>query len=232
MYENRLADSQYKMLLFDFTLKTMRESGTMPSNPIAVKTIMTSDMADAIAEHYQVDMIYRIPSTEGEDVQRISDERCVFSFEAAEDPDVSAGMIAYYVEQDLTLQEAMESLYEKYGYFKDGFLWLNYGEQKNVNYIMSVMRFYMPHTVGGYEVVKAVNYEVKLPYEKEDRRVRKLSKVFVLEFILKNQARMIIHPSSTDPKLGVYLFAKGESKDMVHHVLDNLEKYIKVELQA
>jgi phosphoglucomutase len=252
------------ILLLDYICTIRGEAGTMPNDPIAIKTIVTSKMAEQVAKNYGVAMIDVLTGFKfiGEQIKLLEDKgeerRYIFGFEESygylsgayvRDKDaVNASMLicemtAYYKKAGKTLVTRLYELYEKYGYYKNDLMEFAFegaaGMEKMAG-IMSALRQDPPAYVIGKKVVEIADYHLS------QRRILgnsktcdlavgtkpiKLPKSDVLEYILEDGSSFIVRPSGTEPKLKIYLSAKGSSAHESDEIIGNMKAELKIIIQ-
>lgn len=215
------------ILLLDFLCRIHKERGTMPENPVAITTIVSTDMASAIAAHYGVELRRTLTGFKfiGEQIGLLEaeghPERYIFGFEESygylsgghvRDKDaVNAVMLAcecaaWYAGKGMTLLDAINALYVQFGYYRNGLFSRTFeGENgmKTMAALMASLREHPPAAVAGRKVLEAVDYlggnTGLIPSD-------------MLEFRLENEAKLTVRPSGTEPKLKVYLSVRGDSE--------------------
>ena len=220
-------------LLFDFICRMRLENGTMPAAPVAVKTIVTTPMAEAVAKNYRVELLNVLTGFKyiGEQIglleRKGEAERFVFGFEESygclcgsyvRDKDaVSAAlliceMFVWYRQQGKTLVQALRELYERYGYYRTKLLTFSFpGEAgfAEMTARMAALRRCPPAELGGLPVRSTVDYE---------SNDTGLPRADVLRFLLET-GEAVVRPSGTEPKLKIYLtawgFGEAECDDMI-----------------
>ena len=229
------------ILLLDFICTMRTASKTMPENPVAVRTIVSSKMADRIAEAYGVSMkttltgFKYIGETITELASRGRERDYIFGFEEStgylsgtyvRDKDaVNAAMLicqmaAYYKKQGKTLAERLAELYETYGYFLSSLIEFTFEGEKGMRKIAGIMdalRKNPINEIAGQQAVQTIDYK---------EMSSGLPKANVIEAILENGGGFIVRPSGTEPKLKIYLSAKCISKKAAEDELELLEKEI------
>ena len=218
-----ITGNEMGVLLLDYTCRKRLENGTMPQNPVAVTTIVSTDMANAVAADYGVELRRVLTGFKfiGEQIALLEAageiDRYIFGFEESygylsgghvRDKDaVNASMLccemtAWYKAKGQTLAQAMDALYEKYGYYRNDLASFTFegaeGMQKMAS-IMENLRANPPKTLDGKAVVKVVDYQTG---------VNGLPKSNVLEF-QTDCAKVLVRPSGTEPKVKVYLSARA-----------------------
>ena len=231
-----MSGNEVGVLLLDFIARARAEEGTMPKKPVAVTTIVSTDMATPVAEHYGVELRRVLTGFKyiGDQIAELETDggadRYVFGFEESygylsggyvRDKDaVDASMLIcqmayYYREKGLTLVDAMESLYHKYGYYENDLM--NFGFEGEdgmlrMKEIMDTARKNPPEKIAGSAVVGRSDYQTSERLDGGKASVIRLPKSDVLEFRLANGGKVIVRPSGTEPKIKVYLSAKGSNK--------------------
>ena len=218
-----ITGNEMGVLLLDYICRKRLENGTMPQNPVAVTTIVSTDMANAVAADYGVELRRVLTGFKfiGEQIALLEAAgeigRYIFGFEESygylsgghvRDKDaVNASMLccemtAWYKAKGMTLAQAMDALYEKYGYYRNDLASFTFegaeGMQKMAS-IMENLRANPPKTLDGKAVVKVVDYQTG---------VNGLPKSNVLEF-QTDATKVLVRPSGTEPKVKVYLSARA-----------------------
>ena len=213
------------VLLLDYICKMRAERGEDLSNKVAVTTIVSSAMVDALAAEYGFELRRCLTGFKyiGDIITGLSDagevDRFIFGFEESygylsgdhvRDKDaVNASMLIcqmaqYYKLQGKNLVEAMRDLYEKHGYYHNKTVSLSYpgadGAAKMAG-IMKSLRDEAPAEIAGSKVEAVVDYATC---------VNGLPAADVIEFDLEGGNKAIVRPSGTEPKIKLYIFAKGE----------------------
>ena len=237
-------------LLLEYICQQRIKKGTMPKDPIAVKTIVTTDIVNYIGEEYGVDIINVLTGFKfiGEQIGMLEakgeEKRYIFGFEESygylsggyvRDKDaVNASMLicemaAYYRTQGSTLLQARENLYKKYGVFYQTLYSFEFdGESgmKHMNEIMSNLRNDPPAEIGGLKVVKFEDYKESTCKDIATGNVTQLTlpKSNVLAFYLEGGCKAIVRPSGTEPKIKTYLTAKAPSHDAAVEIEQKIYK--------
>jgi phosphoglucomutase len=225
-----ITGNEMGVLLFDYLCRTRIEKGTMPQNPVAVTTIVSTDMATPIAEHYGVELRRTLTGFKyiGEQIGLLEaeghKERYIFGFEESygylsgahvRDKDgVNAVMLAcecaaWYAAQGKSLLDAMNDLYEEYGYYKNGLLTQDFEGQAGMEAMAKLMdglRAKSPEKIGNSIVTDTVRYDGGS----------------VLEFHTQDNSKVIVRPSGTEPKIKLYLSVREASEQTALQALDRL----------
>lgn len=234
-----LTGNEMGVLLLDYICKMRAERGEDLSRKVAVTTIVSSAMVDALAEEYGFELRRCLTGFKyiGDIITGLSDagevDRFIFGFEESygylsgdhvRDKDaVNASMLIcqmaqYYKLQGLNLVQAMRALYEKYGYYHNKTVSLSYpgadGAAKMAG-IMESLRAEAPAQIAGAKVEAVVDYATC---------VNGLPKADVIEFDLEGGNKAIVRPSGTEPKIKLYIFAKGEDAAAADALIDAIEE--------
>ncbi|MDE7424965.1 MAG: phospho-sugar mutase [Lachnospiraceae bacterium] len=223
-------------LLADYVIGQRKEKEGLPEDGALIKTIVTSNMADAIAKHYDVKLIEVLTGFKFIGQQILGFEQSgkgeyLFGFEEsygcligthARDKDAIVATMAlceaaaYYKTKNMTLWDAMLEMYEKYGYYKDGIKAIGLsgieGLEKIQN-IMNTLRENTPEEIGGYKVLSARDYKLDTIKDMATGEVTStgLPNSNVLYYDLSDNAWMCARPSGTEPKIKFYFGVVGES---------------------
>ena len=230
-----LTGNELGILLFDFLCQVKK----LPERPIAIKTIVSSKMMDAVAEHYGVEMRNVLTGFKfiGEQIGLLEKdgevERYIFGFEESygylsgsyvRDKDAVNGsmliceMTAFYKSVGSTLVDRLNELYDQYGYYKNHLLDFAFEGAAGMEQMASIMeslRSDPPKAVMGKAVTKKVDYE---------RDETGLPSSNVLEFNLEDGSGFVVRPSGTEPKLKIYLSARGASPEDSARIIDAMKE--------
>ena len=234
-----LSGNEVGVLLLDFICRMRKANGTLPEAPVAVTTIVSTSLADAVAAKYGVQMrrvltgFKYIGGVIAELEQAGAPERFVFGFEEsygylagthARDKDaVVASMLIcqmarYYRTQGKNLYQAMQDIYREFGFHHNRTLSFAFegaaGAQAMAN-IMAGFRESQPAEIAGLKVLGFLDYQ---------QGVGGLPSANVLQFDLEKGNKVIVRPSGTEPKVKVYLFTVGASAEEAVATGDALAK--------
>lgn len=223
-----LTGNQTGVLLLNYICELRLLNNNMPKEPVAVKTIVTTDMADKIAEHYNVKLYSVLTGFKyiGDVIKMLEDKGMqnsyIFGFEESygylsgsyvRDKDGVNGafliceMFAYYKTRGISLIQKLNELYEKFGYYLnklDNFVFEGASGFEKMNNIMASFRNKMPD-IGGYKVNKVIDYVLG---------VDGLPKSDVVKFFLEDGSTITVRPSGTEPKLKLYCSIKAINEEM------------------
>ncbi len=229
-------------MLLEYICQQRIRKGTMPENPIAVKTIVTTDIVNSIGKEYGVEIIDVLTGFKfiGEQIGFLEDKgeenRYIFGFEESygylsgsyvRDKDaVNASMLicemaAYYRTQGITLLQARENMYKKYGVFYQtlhSFTFEGESGMNKMNEIMENLRKNPPAEIAGLSVVKFDDYKTSISKDIASGAESEITlpKSNVLAFFLEGGSKVIVRPSGTEPKIKTYLTAKQPTHDEAH----------------
>ena len=234
-----ITGNEMGVLLLDYLCRTRVARGTMPKDPVAVTTIVSTDMAAPVAESYGVELRRTLTGFKyiGEQIGLLEEEghpeRYLFGFEESygylsgahvRDKDaVNAVMLAcecaaWYAGQGMTLLDAMNALYEKFGFYRNGLLSRAFEGQDGMaamDALMKSLRTAPPAEIGGWKVNGMTDYLGSdtglIPSD-------------VLEFRLEDAGKVIVRPSGTEPKLKIYLSVRGSGEEDAAARLERLSR--------
>ena len=235
------------VLLLDYICRTRTANGTMPEAPVAVTTIVSTDMADPIARKYGVELRRMLTGFKfiGEQIGLLEAEghaeRYIFGFEESygylsgghvRDKDgVNAVMLAceaaaWYAARGMSLLDAVNALYKEHGFYRSALKSYTFeGESgmRTMQGIMARLRADEPFVIAGYGVDKVTDYQ---------RSGTGLPKADVLEYRLENGAKLMVRPSGTEPKIKVYLSAVAGSEAEADAINERLAEAAGAWMQA
>ena len=240
------------MLIAEYEISQREEKGILPENGMIVKTIVSTNLTDAIAEEYGLDLIEVLTGFKyiGEVIKKSEekkDRQYIFGFEEsygcligtyARDKDgVGAVMAlceaaAYYQSKGLTLWDQMINIYEKYGYYKEGQVSIVLegadGAEK-IKSMMTAMREKDIRSIGDYNVLRFRDYERNILKHMATGGIREngLPKSNVLYYELENNSWCCVRPSGTEPKIKLYVGIKDYDPDKVDKRLEDLQTAMK-----
>ncbi len=224
------------MLIAEYILRERTANGTMPENPALVETIVTTDMAKAIASAYHVKLIEVLTGFKyiGEQIKLFEEQNTyqyVFGLEEsygclagtyARDKDACVAVMmlcevaAWCKKHGMTLWDAMVAMYEKYGFYKEGLETLTLKGMDGafeIKQMMSCMREHPPVMLGGSKVLAVRDYltDTRLEIASGVRTKTGLPTSNVLYYELENHAWCCVRPSGTEPKIKFYFGVMGDS---------------------
>ena len=221
-----VSGNEVGVLLLDYICQGRIENGTMPNNPVAVKSIVSTPLADAVAANYGVEMRNVLTGFKwiGDQIAGLEAagevERFIFGFEESygylagpyvRDKDAIIGsmliceMAAYYRSIGSSIKERLEAIYAKYGRYLnkvDSFEFPGLSGMDKMASIMDSLRNNPPKEIGGYAVTKVTDYK-----KSEETG---LPAANVLIYALEGGATVVVRPSGTEPKIKTYFTTLGK----------------------
>ena len=231
-----LSGNQTGVLLLDYLIGAKKRSGTLPENAVALKTIVTTEMARTVAEKNGVRLFdtftgFKFMAEKKNALEESGEGKVIFSYEESygymlgdyvRDKDavtaalVATEMAAWYHGQGLTLYAAMEKLYEKYGFYGEKTLNLVMPGLDGLKKMAALMRELRDHPlceIAGVAVLQRKDYSSGI-LEDVSTGVREeveLKGSNVLKYKLADGTDLVVRPSGTEPKVKVYILSQGES---------------------
>ncbi len=236
-------------MLIEYICKQRTASGKMPKDPIAVKTIVTTELAAKIAADYGVRVIDVLTGFKfiGEQIHYLEEKgeesRYIFGFEESygylsgtyvRDKDaVNASMLicemaAHYKLEGVSILDALNAIYEKYGIYihqQQSFTCEGASGMEQMKQIMTSLRTNPPKELAGLKVTAFSDYLASktLDLANGGETVIDLPKSDVLSFFLENGASVVLRPSGTEPKIKAYYTAIDPSRENALKFLDGLK---------
>lgn len=233
-----LSGNQTGLLLTDYILKSLKETGNLKSNGVVIKTIVTTEGAAKIAESYGVELMDVLTGFKyiGEKIHEFEvnkDKTFLFGFEESygylagdfvrdKDAVIAAMLISemtlYYKEKGITLYEALLNIYETHGFFKEDLTSLELQGKEGQEKIASCIDALRKTAITSINNTKvAIKYDYEL--SKEENYINNtvstinLPKSNVLKFILEDGSSFVVRPSGTEPKMKIYLAVRGKTAE-------------------
>lgn len=238
-------------LLTEYVLSGRKEKGRLPSDAAVIKTIVTTEMVRAISENYGAELLEVLTGFKfiGEKIKQFEEDHSktfVFGFEEsygclagtyARDKDaVGAAMLvcemaAYYKNRGMTLYDALNELYRKYGVYREGvksvtLKGIDGAEQ--IQKIMAYLRSNTPKEFAGYRTVWKKDYKTKefVNMVTGEKAESSLPVSDVLYYNLEDGAWLCVRPSGTEPKIKFYMGVKGDSLKEAEAKVSDMEKAV------
>ena len=246
-----LSGNEMGVLLMDWLATMARDRGEDVTRKVAVSTIVSSSMPDALARDWGFEMRRVLTGFKyiGDQIDQLKDEgeedRYLMGFEEsygylvgthARDKDAIVAtmlcveMASYYAERGMDLYEAMDALYQKYGYYLNGTVNASFPGAAGADKMASIMdglRKNPPTEIAGYKVVGMTDYatgpEMPRVSGLQKEATQTLPPANVIEFRLEDDNKVIFRPSGTEPKVKAYLFSKGATRAESEAVRAKLE---------
>ncbi len=238
-----VSGNEVGVLLLDYICQGRIENGIMPKNPVAVKSIVSTPLADAVAKSYGVEMRNVLTGFKwiGDQIARLEKagevDRFIFGFEESygylagpyvRDKDAIIGsmliceMAAYYRSIGSSIKERLEAIYAKFGRYLnkvDSFEFPGLSGMDKMAAIMDSLRKDPPAEIGGYKVTKVTDYE-----KSEETG---LPAANVLIYALDGGATVVVRPSGTEPKIKTYFTTLGKDLAEAQAQKDKLAEALK-----
>ncbi len=234
-----MSGNETGIMLLNYLLSSRQANGTLPENPVAVRTIVTSILVDRVCEKFGCELRAVLTGFKyiGEQILHLEEKnesaRYVFGFEESygylagtyvRDKDaVVASMLicemtAFYRRQGKSLNDVMNELYQEFGYYLNetrAFEFDGSAGMQRMGEIMSSLRSTPPTEVAGFRVVKVSDYleSVSCDLLTGEKTVLTLPKSNVLAYALSGGGQAIVRPSGTEPKIKVYMTAVGTCEE-------------------
>ena len=233
-----VSGNEVGVLLLDYICAGRIEKGTMPKNPVAVKSLVSTPLADAVAKSYGVEMRNVLTGFKwiGDQIARLEAagevDRFIFGFEESygylagpyvRDKDAIIGsmliceMAAYYRSIGSSIKERLEAIYAKFGRYlnkTDSFEFPGLSGMDKMADIMRALRQNPPKEIAGYAVTHVTDYE------KPEQTG--LPAANVLVYALEGGATVVIRPSGTEPKIKAYFTTLGKNLEEAQVQKDKL----------
>ncbi len=229
-----ISGNQTGVLLLDYLIGAKRRTGKMPENPVALKTIVTTEMARKVAEDnglkcYDTFTGFKFLAEKKDKLEASGEGKVIFSYEESygymlgdyvRDKDaVSASvelteMAAWYASQGMTLYDAIQALYKKYGYFAEkthNLVMPGLDGLKDMANLMKSLRENPPAEISGVRVAVRKDYAdgSVIDCATGEKTTMELSGSNVLRFEMADGTSVIVRPSGTEPKIKVYILTRG-----------------------
>ena len=247
-----LSGNQTGILLIDYIARRKKELGTFPKNPVAVTTIVSTVMADGVADFYGIELRRVLTGFKyiGEQIALLENENreddYLFGFEEScgylsggyvRDKDgvnaamLTAEMALYYKKKGKTLLDVFDELCKKFGYYKEGLMNFSYegaDGAKKMQEILASLRACPPKSFAGSPVVKVIDYHKEGLKDGEFNPDTLLPDSNVLEYRTENGNKVIVRPSGTEPKVKAYLSACGRTEAESDKILEEIKRDVKL----
>ena len=230
-----ISGNQTGVLLLDYLIGAMKRSGKLPEKPVALKTIVTTEMARKVAEvnglqSYDTFTGFKFLAEKKDKLENAGEGKVIFAYEESygymlgdyvRDKDaVTASlmlteMAAWYAAQGMTLADALDALYEKYGYYAEktfNLVMPGLDGLKDMAKLMKSLRENPPAEISGVRVAVFKDYQDGSVTDNAtgEKTTMELSGSNVLRFEMADGTSVIVRPSGTEPKIKVYILAQGK----------------------
>ena len=237
------------LLIAEYRISQMKEKGILPNDGMLIKTVVSSNLADAIAKEYDLELIEVLTGFKNigkvmRTAEENKDKTYVFGFEEsygcligdyARDKDGIAAVMAlceaaaYYREQGITLWDQMQNIYKKYGYYKETQVSIVKEGSEGAQIIkdmMTKMRNTPVNQIGVNKVLtfKDIQKDLVKNMVTGEEKTTGLPTSNVLYYELENDSWCCVRPSGTEPKIKFYMGVKGTSNEDANSKLEDLKK--------
>lgn len=248
-----LTGNQTGALLVDYILRSRKEKGTLPENGVVIKTIVTTELAAAIAKSYGIEVMnvltgFKYIGEKMTEFAKTGSHTYLIGFEEsygylvgthARDKDgvvasmLIAEMAAYYKTKGKSLYEALQDIYKKYGYYVEktvSFTMPGKDGMEKMASILSGLRKNPPKCINGLDVTLYTDYETQKITDKDgnESELSGLPKSNVLKYNLADgKSYFIVRPSGTEPKIKVYLGTSADNFEKAESTIENMLSDVK-----
>lgn len=231
-----LTGNQTGVLLCDYILNALCETNELPKNGVIIKTIVTTDMVEAICKKYNVEVLDVLTGFKyiGEKIKEFElkgESEFIFGFEESfgylagnfvrdKDAVIAAMLICemtlYYKNKGMSLYDALMDIYNEHGYYEESLVSIELkgkdGAEK-ISKILEYLRSSMKDNLGNNKIVKKMDYRAGLEVDLivHNEKIIELPKSNVLKFVLEDGSWFVVRPSGTEPKMKIYLSVRGSS---------------------
>jgi phosphoglucomutase len=246
-----LTGNQTGSLLLEYILSQKKRRGSLPANGFAVKTIVTSELARAIADDYGVELIevltgFKFIGEKIKELDEFGDRKYLFGFEESygylagtfvRDKDgvvacmLIGEMAAYYRSMGMSLYEGLDALFKKYGYYLEGINSFTLEGREGIEKIsaaMETLRAEKPSVFGTLEASALRDYQTRSRYDLLKGAVTGLDlpQSNVLYYEMKDGSWFCIRPSGTEPKIKIYYGVSDETREKADQKLELLKENV------
>ena len=246
-----ISGNQTGVLLLDYLIGAMKRSGKLPEKPVALKTIVTTEMARKVAEVnglqcYDTFTGFKFLAQKKDQLEESGEGKVIFSYEESygymlgdyvRDKDaVTASlmlteMAAWYAAQGMTLADALDALFEKYGYFAEhtyNLVMPGLDGLKDMANLMKSLRENPPAEISGVKVAAFKDYKDGSVTDTAtgEKSTMELSGSNVLRFEMADGTSVIVRPSGTEPKIKVYILTQGKDAADARANVDKYGKWV------
>lgn len=243
-----LTGNQTGALLVDYILRSKKEKGTLPANGVVIKTIVTTELAAAIAQSYGIEVMnvltgFKYIGEKMTEFAQTGSHTYLIGFEEsygylvgnhARDKDgvvatmLIAEMAAYYKTKGMSLYEALQDIYKKYGYYVErtvSFTMPGKDGMEKMAALLTGLRQTPPTKAAGMDIITYTDYESQTVKDNKNgiSPIKGLPKSNVLKYNLSDEKTyFIVRPSGTEPKIKIYLGTFGDSFESADAVIDKV----------
>jgi len=246
-----LTGNQIGCLLMEYILSQKKKRGELPDNGFVVTTIVSTNLAEAIAREYNVQFVevltgFKFIGEKIKEMDEFGDKKFLFGFEEsygylagtfARDKDgvvasmLIAEMAAYYRSRGMSLYEGLQELFAKYGFYIEGITsFTAEGKEglEKISYTMRQLRESKPSSFNGEEVYAVRDYNAgkRLVIATGEEEQINLPKSDVLYYEMKDGSWFCVRPSGTEPKIKIYYGVYGNDRQKADEKLEKLKEAV------
>ncbi|ENK1244850.1 phospho-sugar mutase [Clostridium sporogenes] len=246
-----LNGNQLGIILTNYILSSLEEEKDIPKNSVVLKTIVTTDMVKDICKDYGVKVEevltgFKYIGEKIEEFKKNGINKFIFGFEESygylfgdfvreKDGIISSVLICemalYYKIQNKNLCDVLKGLYDKYGYYKERLISMEFkGEEgkRKIENIINKLRIYDFKNIFNKKILIKEDYKtgLKMIMNKKEEYINGLPKSNVLKFYLNNNTNFVVRPSGTEPKVKIYLSSVDKTSKECEMKINDLEKNI------
>lgn len=255
----RTADGSYELLtgnqiasiMIDYILNAHQENGTLPENSVVVKSLVSTNLADAIVESYGSEMVevltgFKFIAEKIKEYEETNSHTFMMGFEESygylvepfvRDKDaiqalvVLAELTAYHKKAGRTLGDALEAIYEEHGYFVERTISVSFpglSGQEKMAQIMNDVRASDLKELEGIAVTQTADYLTGILSHQDGRELKlQFPSSDALKFVLEDNSWIAFRPSGTEPKIKLYLGVSGKDLAEANAKADTIEKFMR-----
>lgn len=242
-----LTGNQIAAIMLHYILTAHRDAQTLPQNGVALKSIVSSEMATAIAKDFDIEMVdvltgFKFIAEKIKEYEATGEKTFLFGFEEsygyliqdfARDKDAIQALVllaeiaAYYKAENKTMYDALQELFETYGYFIEETISVTMDGAEGSEKIKALMRDTRAEGIqsfGGKKVVVTQDFQSQKATTNEGQVSDiTLPQANVLKYLLEDGSWVAIRPSGTEPKIKFYIGVQGEERDVAQAKLDDIK---------
>ncbi|MDT2816942.1 phospho-sugar mutase [Vagococcus lutrae] len=242
-----LTGNQIAAIMLHYILTAHRDAQTLPQNGVALKSIVSSEMATAIAKDFDIEMVdvltgFKFIAEKIKEYEATGEKTFLFGFEEsygyliqdfARDKDAIQALVllaeiaAYYKAENKTMYDALQELFETYGYFIEETISVTMDGAEGSEKIKALMRDTRAEGIqsfGDKKVVVTQDFQTQKATTNEGQVSDiTLPQANVLKYLLEDGSWVAIRPSGTEPKIKFYIGVQGEERDVAQAKLDDIK---------
>ena len=251
-----LTGNQTGCLMLEYILTQKKLNGSLPANGFVVKTIVTTELAAAIARNYNIELVevltgFKFIGEKIKELDEFGDKKYLFGFEEsygylagtfARDKDgvvaslLIAEIAAYYKSRNMTLYEGLQEIFKKYDFYLEGISSFTLAGKEGAERIKETLhklRDEKPSSFGTFKVSAIRDYLSGIRHEVETGKEEQLflPESDVLYFELKDGSWFCVRPSGTEPKIKIYYGVSEKSDDVARKKLGKLQDNVLSEIR-